>query len=196
MKIGVLALQGDFEEHLLMLSGIGLTTAAVRLPQHLEDLQGLIIPGGESSTFGKLAVSYQFIEALSNFCESHAVWGTCAGAILLAREVYRDQPILRQMDMAVRRNAFGRQVNSFETDLSVPALPDPTRLFHAIFIRAPVIEQIGPRVEALARLPDGAIVAARQGALLATCFHPELTHDDRFHRLFIQMASTSPIVAI
>jgi pyridoxal 5'-phosphate synthase pdxT subunit len=189
MKIGVLALQGDFSEHLSMLSGIGVQPVEVRLPDHLSGLQGLIMPGGESTTLGKLATAYGLMTAMREFGRKHAVWGTCAGAILLAREVFRDQPILGLMDIAVRRNAFGRQVDSFEIGLSVPALEDANRAFHAIFIRAPIIDHIGPDVEILSRLPDGIIVAARQGRLLATCFHPELTQDDRFHRMFIKMAS-------
>jgi pyridoxal 5'-phosphate synthase pdxT subunit len=191
MKIGVLALQGDFSEHVVMLSGIGITPVEVRLPAHLAGLQGLIMPGGESTTFGKLASAYGLLHAITDFGRAHALWGTCAGAIFLAREVFRDQPILGMMDIAVRRNAFGRQVDSFEIDLSIPALEDSSRAFHAIFIRAPIIEQPGPQVDILARLPDGEIVAARQEHLLATCFHPELTHDDRFHRLFAEIAATT-----
>jgi pyridoxal 5'-phosphate synthase pdxT subunit len=189
MKIGVLALQGDFAEHVTMLSGIGVDPVEVRLPEHLHGLAGLIMPGGESTTLGKLATAYGLLEAIRDFGKRHAIWGTCAGAILLAKEVFRIQPVLGMMDIAVRRNAFGRQVDSFEIGLDVPLLDDPARAFHAIFIRAPIIERIGQGVEVVARLPDSIIVAARQGHLLATCFHPELTKDSRFHQLFKQMAS-------
>jgi pyridoxal 5'-phosphate synthase pdxT subunit len=191
MKIGVLALQGDFAEHLTKLSGIGVQPVAVRLPEQLQELDGLIMPGGESTTLGKLATAYGLMDGIREFGRRHAIWGTCAGAILMASEVFRDQPILRLMDIAMRRNAFGRQVDSFEIGLTVPALVDPARPFHAIFIRAPIIDHIGPGVEILARLPDDIIVAARQDRFLATCFHPELTQDDRFHRLFARMATRS-----
>jgi pyridoxal 5'-phosphate synthase pdxT subunit len=189
MKIGVLALQGDFAEHITMLSGIGVEPVEVRLPEQLAELHGLIMPGGESTTFGKLATAYGLLDSIRAFGRQHAIWGTCAGAILLAREAFRNQPILGLMDIAVRRNAFGRQLDSFEISLSVPLLSDPALPFHAVFIRAPIIERVGPEVEVLARLPDEVIVAAREGHFLATCFHPELTQDDRFHRFFIQMAS-------
>jgi 5'-phosphate synthase pdxT subunit len=193
MKVGVLALQGDFVEHAVVLRHLGVETVEVRLPSHLEGLSGLIIPGGESTTIGKLATRYELIEPLRRFGAEHAIWGTCAGSIFLSRDVQRDQPLLGLMDITVQRNAFGRQVDSFETDLEVPALDDPARPFHAVFIRAPWIEHIGPQVSVLARVSAGgadrmAIVAARQGRLLATSFHPELTGDDRFHRYFLQMS--------
>ena len=193
MKIGVLALQGDFSEHIAMLRRIDVETCEVRLPEQLEGLDGLIIPGGESTTIGKLATRYALIEPLRRFGAERAIWGTCAGSIFLSRDVHRDQPLLGLMDITVQRNAFGRQVDSFETDLEVPALDDPARPFHAVFIRAPWIEHIGPQVSVLARVPASgadrtAIVAARQGRLLATSFHPELTGDDRFHRYFLQMS--------
>jgi len=191
MKIGILALQGDFAEHIAMLRRIGVETAEVRLPRHLEGLDGLIIPGGESTTFGKLAVAYGLIEPLRAFGQEKAIWGTCAGAIFLSRDAHRPQPLLGLMDISVARNAFGRQVNSFETDLEVEALrqvdPDGGP-YHAIFIRAPLIESVGGEARPLAALPDGRIVAAQQGRLLATSFHPELTDDDRFHRYFIRLA--------
>jgi 5'-phosphate synthase pdxT subunit len=188
MKIGVLALQGDFAEHILMLRRIGVEAGEVRLPPQLADLDGLIIPGGESTTFGKLAVHYDLIAPLRQFAAHKAVWGTCAGAIFLAKDALRPQPLLQLMDITVARNAFGRQVASFETDLDVPALRqvDPTdRPYHAVFIRAPLIESVQEQALALASLPDGRIVAAQQGRWLATSFHPELTQDDRFHRYFI-----------
>ncbi len=191
MKIGVLALQGDFAEHLAVLHRLGIETADVRLPEHLADLDGLIIPGGESTTFGKLALHYNLMDPLRQFGKKKAIWGTCAGAIFLAKDVKRAQPLLQLMDMTIERNAFGRQVSSFEVDLDVPALclvdPDD-RPYHAIFIRAPLIESVGGDAQALATLPDGRIVAAQQGRLLATSFHPELTDDDRFHRYFLQLA--------
>ncbi len=193
MRIGVLALQGDFHEHLLMLRQAGADTAEVRLPADLDGLDGLIIPGGESTTIGKLAVAYHLMEPLRRFAADRAVWGTCAGAIFLSQDARRDQPLLGLMQMRVIRNAFGRQVESFETDLTVPGLPlkDGKEIpFHAVFIRAPLIETVWGDCQALVTLPDGRIVAARQGKLLATSFHPELTGDDRFHRYFMEMASS------
>ena len=191
MKIGVLALQGDFAEHLVTLRRIGIAAQEVRLPRHLDGLDGLIIPGGESTTIGKLAVAYGLMEPLEAFGQEKAIWGTCAGAIFLSKDVHRHQPLLSLMDITVERNAFGRQVSSFETDLDVPALRrvDPQeKLYHAVFIRAPLIEAVHDAAEALACLPDGRIVAAQQGRLLATSFHPELTQDDRFHRYFASLA--------
>lgn len=189
MRIGVLALQGAFVEHEAMLRRIGAQTWQVRLPRDLEGLDGLILPGGESTSIGFLAERRGLLEPLQEFARSgRPVWGTCAGMILLAKEIVDGipgQPILGLMNITVRRNAFGRQVNSFETDLEVPALGDPP--FPAVFIRAPVIERVGPEVEVLARLEDGAPVAVRQGNLLATAFHPELTADPRFHRYFLAM---------
>ena len=184
--IGVLALQGDFAEHLAALHRLGVAGRQVRLPAHLEGLAGLIIPGGESTTIGKLAMAFGLIEPLRTFAAQHPVWGTCAGAIFLSGDARRPQPLLGVMDITVERNAFGRQVDSFETDLAVPALDEPARPYHAIFIRAPLIERVGPKVDVLASLPDGRTVAARQGHWLATSFHPELTDDLRFHRYFLR----------
>lgn len=192
MKIGVLALQGDFAEHIAMLKRIGVATAEVRLPDQLHDLEALIIPGGESTTIGKLASEFGLLEPLRNFGREKPIWGTCAGAIFLSKDVQRKQPLLELMDMRMARNAFGRQVNSFETDLDVPALSSTTeggKAYHAVFIRAPLIESVEGNAEVLARLPDGRIVAARQGKLLATSFHPELTLDDRFHRYFTSLVA-------
>jgi 5'-phosphate synthase pdxT subunit len=191
MKIGVLALQGDFAEHITMLCQLGAQTVEVRLPRQLDDLDGLIIPGGESTTIGKLAVAYGLIEPLQAFGQQRAIWGTCAGAIFLSKDIHRRQPLLKLMDISIERNAFGRQVDSFEVDLNVPELlkADPNeRPYHAIFIRAPLIEAVDEQVQALAKLADGRIVAARQGRWLATSFHPELTSDDRFHRYFLSLA--------
>lgn len=191
MKVGVLALQGDFAEHIIVLKKIGVETVEVRLPDHLEGLDALIIPGGESTTIGKLATEYNLMAPMRQFGERKAIWGTCAGAIFLSKDVHRRQPLLNLMDITVERNAFGRQVASFETELDVPALEQVASLgkaFRAVFIRAPLIESVGGDAQVLARLDDGRIVAARQGHLLATSFHPELTGDDRFHRYFLWLA--------
>lgn len=169
----------------------------VRLPEHLIGLDGLIIPGGESTTIGKLATSYGLLEPIRKFATHKPIWGTCAGAIFLSKDAYRQQPLLNIMDITVERNAFGRQVDSFEVDLAVPALVEPERPFPAIFIRAPIIESVSNGVDVLARLqnstrPDKArIVAARQNNLLATSFHPELTGDDRFHQYFLSMVNNA-----
>jgi 5'-phosphate synthase pdxT subunit len=186
-KVGILAMQGDFAEHAAVLRRLGAVPLEVRLPADLDGLHGLIIPGGESTTIGKVMAEWGLLQPLRQAIEAGLpVWGTCAGAILLAREVrdaLPDQPLLRVMDITVRRNAFGRQLQSFETRLTAPALgaePIP-----AVFIRAPKIEDVGPDVEVMASLPDGSIVAARQGHLLVTAFHPELTPDTRFHRYFL-----------
>jgi len=197
MKIGVLALQGDFAEHQTTLQKLGIETIQVRLPGDLDGLNGLIIPGGESTTIGKLAVAFNLMEPLREFAKTKAIWGTCAGAIFLSKDARRKQPLLAVMDIVVERNAFGRQVDSFEIDLEIPALKsvDPDGLpYHAGFIRAPLIQEVHAPAEVLSRLPEssikggGRIVAARQGRLLATSFHPELTEDDRFHRYFVEMA--------
>lgn len=192
MKIGVLALQGDFAEHISMLKRIGAEAVEVRLPKNLDGLDGLIIPGGESTTIGKLAVAYNLIEPLREFGKTHATWGTCAGAIFLSRDIGRDQPLLGLMDIKVQRNAFGRQIDSFETDLVIDELykaTGSTHPYHAVFIRAPLIESVSGNARILSALEDGRIVAARQGHLLATSFHPELTEDTRFHEYFISLAS-------
>jgi len=191
MRIGVLALQGDFAEHCIMLRRLGVDGVEVRLAEHLGGLEGLIIPGGESTTIGKLADDFHLMEPLRQFGRQKAIWGTCAGAIFLSRDVRRQQPLLELMDITVERNAFGRQIASFETDLDVPVLKqvDPQeRPYHAIFIRAPLIESVQGQAQVLSRLDDGRIVAAQQGRLLATSFHPELTEDDRFHRYFLLLA--------
>jgi 5'-phosphate synthase pdxT subunit len=189
MKIGVLALQGAFIEHEQILTRIGADTAEVRLPQHLEGLDGLIIPGGESTTIGRVAERWGLVEPLRTFARSgRPIWGTCAGMILMARQVadgVAGQSLLGLMDIVVRRNAFGRQVDSFEADLAVPALGKQP--FHAVFIRAPLIERVGKGVQVLTQLEGGTVVAAQQDNLLVTAFHPELTGDDRFHRYFTSL---------
>ena len=187
-RIGVLALQGDFAEHAEALRRLGVEPVEVRLPADLADLDGLIIPGGESTTIARLLDAYGLLEPIRSLTRAgFPTWGTCAGAIMLAeRAPGLDRPNLGAMDIGVRRNAFGSQKDSFETDLEVSGLSDDA--FHAVFIRAPVIEEVGPDVEVLAKLDDGTVVAARQGALLATSFHPELADDDRFHHYFVELA--------
>lgn len=183
MKIGVLALQGAFIEHIKMLRRIGVEAVEVRLPHQLDRLDGLIIPGGESTTIGKLATEYGLIEPLRRFARSKPTWGTCAGMIFLAKDIGIDeQPILCALDITVDRNAFGRQIDSFETDLEISGLAGAP--YHAVFIRAPVVTAADSAVDVLARLDDGRIVAVRQGRLLATAFHPELTDDLRLHSVF------------
>lgn len=189
MTIGVLALQGDFAEHVFALKAAGAEDVVeVRLPRDLTGLHGLIIPGGESTTITRLMQVYDLLTPLTTLVRrGFPVWGTCAGAIVLAREaIGLDQPNIGTMDIIVRRNAFGSQIDSFEIDLPVAGLGEEP--YHCVFIRAPVIEQVGEGVEVLARLPDGRLVAARQAHMLATSFHPELTPDPRFHRYFLQMA--------
>ena len=189
MKIGVLALQGDFIEHVRMLEGLGVQGTEVRLPGDMEGLDGLIIPGGESTTIGKLAASYHLIDPIRRLAATKPIWGTCAGAIFLAKTIQVRQALLGLMDITVKPNAFGRQVDSFEINLDVPALKilgnGQSYPFHAVFIRAPLIVSVNGDVEVLTTLPDGRIVAARQRNLLVTSFHPELTGDDRFHRYFL-----------
>ena len=192
MKIGVLALQGDFAEHIVMLKELSVEASEVRLPEHLNNLDSLIIPGGESTTIGKLAVAYNLMEPLKQFGLRRAIWGTCAGAIFLSKDVSREQPLLGLMDIKVERNAFGRQVDSFEADLDISELKQATgtdEAFHAVFIRAPIIESVSGDAKILASLPDGRIVAAQQGHFLATSFHPELTGDMRFHQYFLSLVN-------
>jgi 5'-phosphate synthase pdxT subunit len=190
LKIGVLALQGDFLEHQQAFNRLAVESCQVRTASELVDLNGLIIPGGESTVIGKLAQDFGLLEPLRVYAKGHAVWGTCAGSIFLSKDARRDQPLLGMMDITVARNAFGRQVDSFEVDLVIPALKTTTGdnpPFHAIFIRAPLIESVGKDVEVISALTDGRIVAARQGHWLATAFHPELAGDDRLHRFFMEM---------
>lgn len=187
LKIGVLALQGAFIEHVQVLRELGAEVREVRLPEDMQDLDGLIIPGGESTAIGKLMVNWGLLEPVKQMAHSQKpVWGTCAGMILLAKDIGGfDQPLLGLMDIKVKRNAFGSQLDSFETDLDIPALGQ--KPFPAIFIRAPYIQEIGSAVQELARLKPDEIVAARQGNLLATAFHPELSGDQRFHQMFLDM---------
>ena len=182
-------MQGAFIEHEAKLKRLGVEAVEVRLPKDLEAVDGVIIPGGESTTIGKLAVQYNLIDPLRELAASRrAMWGTCAGMIFMAKDVGRDQPLLGLMDIRVRRNAFGRQVDSFEADLNVKEI-NGKHLFHAIFIRAPLIESVGEGVKVLANVDD-AIVAARQDNLLVTSFHPELSSDDRFHQYFLKMTDS------
>ena len=185
--IGVLALQGDFAEHMAALRKLDVEAREIRLPKEMEDLDGLIIPGGESTTQAKLMDAYGLREPLKERARhGMAVWGTCAGMILLASKIVENRPEpLGLMDIEVQRNAYGRQVDSFEADLPVPAFKDTA--FHAVFIRAPRIIKIGKSVTALASLPHGDVVAVRERQMLATAFHPELTQDLRFHRYFLEM---------
>jgi 5'-phosphate synthase pdxT subunit len=186
-KIGVLAMQGAFAEHIAALRRLGVKAAPIRLSGELKGLSGLVIPGGESTTIGKLMREYSLVDELKKLISKGLpVLGTCAGMILLAKEVQGlNQHTLGAMDIRVRRNAFGRQVDSFEIALDIPVLGHPP--FPAVFIRAPWIEKVGDGVEILASLPDGTPVAARQGNLLATAFHPELTADLRFHDYFLSI---------
>lgn len=186
MNVGVLALQGDFVEHLRMLRQTSHEAIEVRLPEHLDGLDALIMPGGESTTFGKLAVRWGLIEPIRAFARSgKPVWGTCAGLIFLARDVDHKQPTLGLMDVSVRRNAFGRQIDSFSAPLMIEGIEGEP--FEGVFIRAPVIQSVGPGVDVLSQLENGAIVAARQANLLGTSFHPELTNDPRVHQLFLHI---------
>ena len=197
-RIGILALQGSFIEHIAILERLGVEPPAVKLPKDLVGMDGLIIPGGESTTIGKLATIYKLIDELKRLGEDGLpIWGTCAGMILLAKEIEgASHPHLDLMDMVVERNAFGRQVESFEADLLIPALDivgseeEKGKRFHAVFIRAPSIKRVGEGAKVLAAVDEGVIVAARQRNLLATAFHPELTEDTRFHRYFLKMVES------
>ncbi len=193
--IGVLALQGDFAEHIEILRNLGTNTSEVRQPEQLEQLDGLIIPGGESTTIGRLLHQWQLLEPMRRRAQDGmAVWGTCAGAILLAKRAPDlDCEGLCLMDIAIERNAFGRQVDSFEADLSVQALgAEPYR---GVFIRAPIFSEVGAKATTLASLANGTVVAAQEEKLLATAFHPELTDDTRFHQYFLRLATNgrSPV---
>jgi 5'-phosphate synthase pdxT subunit len=191
MKIGILALQGAFIEHIQMFGRIGVDAVEIRLPVQLEQVDGLVIPGGESTTMMKLMHDYGLIAPIKNMAARNIpVWGTCAGMVCLGKTAVNPDSsameTLALMDISVRRNAFGRQVDSFEAELQISGLQGGP--FHGVFIRAPYIEKAGSGVQALSLLPDGQIVAARQGNLLATSFHPELSGDPRIHRYFADIA--------
>ncbi len=189
-QVGLLALQGASAAHARVFRRLGLEAVEVRTPEALAAIDLIVLPGGESTTIGKLAVAYNLMEPLKEFGQRHAIWGTCAGAIFLSKDVSRNQPLLGLMDIKVERNAFGRQVDSFEADLDVPELKQATGTkedYHAVFIRAPIIESVGGEAKVLATAPDGRIVAAQQGHFLATSFHPELTDDTRFHKYFLSL---------
>ncbi len=189
--VGVLALQGDFREHIEIVRSLGVEAREIRLPEELDAVGGLIIPGGESTSIGKIAVAYRLVDAIRAMAQAgKPVWGTCAGMILLAKTITHSmrggQPLLALMDITAQRNALCRQVDSFEADVPMPVLGDAP--FHCVFIRAPLIEAVGTNVQVLGRLPgSGEIVAAQQGNLLATSFHPELTADARVHRYFLSL---------
>jgi 5'-phosphate synthase pdxT subunit len=186
MKIGVLALQGAFREHVQMLRGLGVDAVEVRLPRDLVGLDALILPGGESTAMRKLIDRYGLREPIVAMAHAGApLYGTCAGMILLADRLADDEePVLRVLDITVQRNAYGRQLDSFEADIDIPSLGDEP--VHGVFIRAPVVSEVGPGVEVLARDADGRPIAVRQGRILATAFHPELTPDRRLHRLLLE----------
>jgi 5'-phosphate synthase pdxT subunit len=189
MKIGVLALQGAFREHLNTLADIGVKGVPVRLPEDLEGVSGLILPGGESTTMRRLIDRWGLREPILALADRGApIFGTCAGMIVLAREIAGgEEPIVPLLDVTVQRNAFGRQLDSFESEISVPMLGD--RPVHGVFIRAPIVDRTGPNVDILARLDDDRVVAVRERNLIATAFHPELAGETRFHRLLATMAS-------
>jgi 5'-phosphate synthase pdxT subunit len=186
IKVGVLALQGAFREHIKMLKKCGAEAVEVRTPQELKDLDGLIIPGGESTTIGKLMVEWGLMEEIkAKAAKGMALYGTCAGMILLSKDIIgSDQPRLGLLDAAVQRNAFGRQRESFEADMDVPEFGQ--KPLKAVFIRAPYIETVGPNVKVMAVVNDK-VVIARQGNILVTAFHPELTEDTRVHEYFLKM---------
>ena len=195
MKVGVLALQGDVREHLRSLEECGATAIAVKTAEEIVSIDALVIPGGESTTISKLARAFGLFELIAQrIKEGMPVYGSCAGMILLADNVLdaiEDQESFGGLDVTVRRNAFGRQIDSFETDLSISGITEPT--FRAIFIRAPWVEKVGPGVEVLARVGEHP-VAVRQGKIFATSFHPELTGDNRVHRYFVDVISSSSSV--
>jgi 5'-phosphate synthase pdxT subunit len=189
LEVGVLAIQGDFAEHIAVLGKLGVTAREVRLPEQLDSLDGLIIPGGESTTLSRLMTIYNLREPIAQMAaQGRAVLGTCAGMIMLSREITEKDPVpLGVMDIGVQRNAFGRQVDSFEQALNISALGGAP--YHAIFIRAPVIIRVGQGVDVLSALDDERPVAVQQGNLMATSFHPELTNDHRFHAYFLDLAA-------
>lgn len=189
IRIGVLAVQGAFAEHISVLRQIGVEAVAVRLPRDLDGVSGLILPGGESTTMRKLIDEWGLRQPILDLAQQGApMFGTCAGMILLSTQITDgDPPVFPLLDISVKRNAFGRQLDSFEAELDVPVLGD--RKVHAVFIRAPIVERVGPDVDVLAELDDGRVVAVRKGSIIATAFHPELAGETRFHRLVATMAA-------
>lgn len=189
VRIGVLALQGAFQEHIDVLRQLGVAAVPVRLPADLIGISGLILPGGESTTMRKLIDRWGLRQPILDLARDGApMMGTCAGMILLSREIVDgDEPVLPLLDIAVKRNAFGRQLESFEADFAVPVLGDTP--VHGVFIRAPIVERVGSGVDVLAQLDDGRVVAVRRGGVIATAFHPELAGETRFHRLIATMAA-------
>jgi 5'-phosphate synthase pdxT subunit len=189
VRIGVLAVQGAFAEHIALLRDIGVDAVPVRLPKDLEGLSGLILPGGESTAMRKLIDNWGLRGPILDLARRGApIFGTCAGMILLSKEITDgDEPVFPLLDIGVKRNAFGRQLDSFESELAVPVLGDTP--VHAVFIRAPVVERVGGEVDVLAQLEDGRVVAVRDGNVIATAFHPELAGETRFHRLIATMAA-------
>ncbi|MEW6225123.1 MAG: pyridoxal 5'-phosphate synthase glutaminase subunit PdxT [Chloroflexota bacterium] len=189
MRIGVLAVQGAFAEHVSVLRTIGVEPVEVRLPEHLDGVDGLVIPGGESTTMRRLIDRWGLRQPILDLAARGApLFGTCAGMIVLAREIVGDEdPILPLLDITVERNAFGRQLDSFETELAVPVIGGTP--VHAVFIRAPIVDRVGPDVDVMARLDDGRVVAVRERNVIATAFHPELAGETRFHRLVATMAA-------
>lgn len=195
LTVGVLALQGAFAEHAQIIRKLGHEAVEVRLPEDLDSLHSLIIPGGESTAIYKLAKDFALIDPIISFAKNKPIWGTCAGLILIASEISNqvngeikketEKKCLSLIDITAQRNAFGRQQDSFVTDISIQAFEDPDHEFPAVFIRAPIIERVGEGVEVIASLPEGQIVAARENNILVSCFHPELTYDARMHEYFL-----------
>jgi 5'-phosphate synthase pdxT subunit len=192
MRVGVLALQGTFIEHIAILRQLGVESSPIRLPRELDTVDGLVIPGGESTTMLRLMESFGLIQPIKEMAQDGLpIWGTCAGMVLLAKNVSNyEMETLGLMDVRIRRNAFGSQVDSFEADLEIPLVGREP--FHAVFIRAPIVEETRPDTEILSRFPDGPIVAIRQNRLLACAFHPEFTDDLRFHSYFLNIVSQRP----
>lgn len=192
VNIGVLGLQGSVKEHILMLGQIGIKAHPVKLPEDLMHIDGLIIPGGESTTIGKLMVLNGLMEPLQKFAQTKPIWGTCAGMALLAKQVGREQPLIGVMDIVVERNAFGRQIDSFETAMTVRMIEQSeTKPFPAVFIRAPKIVRAGKNVHSMAEMPDGSIVAALEKHWMVSSFHPELTQDTRLHKFFVTLVKST-----
>ena len=189
LKIGVLAVQGAFAEHINVLRQLGVEAVPVRLPKDLVGVSGLILPGGESTAMRKLIDEWGLRQPILDLISKGApIFGTCAGMILLSRDITDgDEPVFPMLDISIKRNAFGRQQESFESELEVPVLGD--RKVHAVFIRAPVVERVGPDVEVIAQLDDGRVVAVKKDQIIATAFHPELAGETRFHRLVATMAA-------